>query len=93
MKPDKKTLDKWAKMTDENQHFEVRREIARFFTVKPSNNRYFSDMFVEAFDELIRSRHFGCYPLRAEILLTNSMFEEIRKKHGNEAADAALACL
>lgn len=84
MKPDKKTLDKWAKMTDENQHFEVRREIAEHFWL---------DGFAVAFDELIDARDKGIYAINAENLLTDVMFEKIRKQYGDDAADAALACL
>lgn len=88
MKPNKKTLAKWYQMTDENEHFEVRKAIAKYFNF-PN--------FIRAFDELIEARDkpngYGTYCLSAECLLTDLMFQSIEEQHGKDVSLAVNGCL
>ena len=71
--PSKATLKKWHGMTDENEHMDVRKEMAKYFGLKD---------FERAFDELIKARDqkpYGTYCLQAECLLTDAMFEKLDK--------------
>lgn len=67
--PSKTTLKKWHDMTDENEHMEVRKKMAKYFGLKD---------FERAFDELILARR-HTYCIQAECLLTDAMFEKLDK--------------
>lgn len=67
--PSKATLKKWHNMTDENEHMEVRKKMAKYFGLKD---------FERAFDELILARRLTYY-IQAECLLTDAMFEKLDK--------------
>lgn len=67
--PSKATLKKWHDMTDENEHMEVRKAMAKYFGLKD---------FERAFDELILARD-RTYCIQAECLLTDAMFEKLDK--------------
>lgn len=62
--PSKATLKKWHDMTDENEHMDVRKAMAKYFGLKD---------FERAFDELILARDL------TECLLTDAMFEKLDK--------------
>ena len=83
-------LMRWAQMTDENYHAEVRYEIARFL----AQFSYYFDIYEHMF---LSYMNFAEEKLRGNFgvlcSLTDSMFEEIRKEFGEEVADKISKCL
>lgn len=87
--PNKFTLFNWSKMTDANEHFEVRIEIAKYFgdSINPENhqNPYgFENSFKEIKDSVYSQKR-NSIP-SANNLLTELMIEAICRVYGEEVA-------
>lgn len=83
-------LSNWWSMTDNNNHIEVRIEIAEFFGVKYQGRLSFADAFKE--EKMIRDAA-NRVNLTAENILTAAMLDTIRETYGRAIADLVNACL
>lgn len=91
LKPEQ--LKEWARMTDENQHTEVRIEIARHFHLDYEHGGIDFD-FVGAYeaDREIQDRC-RCVNLPARCIIDNAMFARIQQTYGREIAAQVYNCL
>lgn len=96
-RPSKKLLEKWHDMTDNNEHAEVRIEIAKYFgdTLNPTS--YETPFgFEDAFKEIKQARSFdkeGLQILITSNLLTKLMLERIFMVYGYNVYNAVNDCL
>lgn len=95
IKLDQATLNKWAEMTDENNHVEVRIEIAKYFHLDKIQDGFFRRMdFVDAFEteaDLIGRTHHRNLPMSC--ITTRAMFSEIARQYGEDIAEKVWECL
>ena len=91
LKPEQ--LKEWARMTDENQHTEVRIEIAKFFKLDWMHAGTGGD-FVGAYeaDREIQNRY-RSVNLPARVIVDNAMFARIAREYGKETAQQVYNCL
>ena len=89
--PTKYMLRKWAKMTDENKHIEVRLKIAKFFgdTIGFEYMRFY-EVFQHLQDFQYRFHHQSSPTV---CLLTRYMIDEIEQVYGEEVACSVSGCL
>lgn len=90
MKKEYKTmLPKWARMTGDNEHFDVRKDISDYFGISYCNIR-----LADAYQELIEARDAETvYAIKAELLLDSILFDILRKEQGEEVANEVMDCL
>lgn len=90
MKKEYKTmLSKWARMTGDNNHFDVRKDIADYFAIS-----YGCIRLADAYQELIMARNAGTvYAIKSELLLDSILFDILRKEQGEDVANEVMACL
>lgn len=95
IKLDNETLTKWADMTDNNEHIDVRIEICKKFKIdKIDDGAYPGWEILEAFKTEKKLHDFyQCGNLSAECLVTRIMINEIQRVYGEEIADKVSACL
>lgn len=97
-KPSNYMLKKWAEMTDYNNHYGVRIDIAKWAQLENEtlhiNNHINHISYVKAFEELldsVESRGIGLP--NAQIILTNMMMQDIRRIYGEEVYRKINKCL
>jgi hypothetical protein len=88
-------LKKWADMTDNNEHIEVRIEIAKFFKIDKINDDAYPGWEVLSAFETEKKLHeyHKCGNLSAECIVTRVMFNMIAHKYGQEISDKVSKCL
>jgi len=89
--PDK--LQEWAGMTDNNEHIDVRIEIAKYFGLEYKRESLEHD-FVGAYEhcKLIQER-FQCATFPIYVIVDDAMIERIRREYGGKVAEQVCACL
>ena len=90
MKKEYKTmLPKWARMTGDNEHFDVRKDISDYFGIS-----YGCIKLADAYQELIEARDAETvYAIKSELLLDSILFDILRKEQGEDVANEVMACL
>lgn len=90
MKKEYKTmLPKWARMTGDNEHFDVRKDISDYFGIS-----YGCIKLADAYQELIEASDAETvYAIKSELLLDSILFDILRKEQGEEVANDVMACL
>lgn len=87
--PNKFTLFNWSKMTEANEHYEVRIKIARYFgdSINPDNhqNPYGFESAFREIKECAYSQQRNLIP-SANNLLTELMIEAIYRVYGEDVA-------
>ena len=91
-------LEQWAKMTDENQHIEVRIEIANFLAEYDKSFELYSNIFevLKSHKDIatkVRGYNINTDWLGNECAVTNPMFEDIKKIFGKKVEELITKCL
>ena len=79
---------KWAKMTDDNYHSELRRDVCRYFALEGDGKS-----LEEAYMELQQATAEGAYILYTQCLLDSIMLSKLAYEWGKEIADRVRLCL
>lgn len=79
---------KWAKMTDDNYHSELRQDVCRYFALEFEGNS-----LEEAYNELQRANEKGAYILYTQCLLDRIMLLKLEYEWGKEVANKVRLCL
>ena len=79
---------KWAKMTDDNNHSDLRQEICRYFALEIDGRS-----LEEAYFELQRANDKGANILYTQCLLDVMMLNKIAYEYGNAVANKVRLCL
>lgn len=86
------TLDRWAEMTNRNDHIEVRIEIAEFFKIRHDDEKWLDyasawKQYKEVCEASSREA------LTASCILCRAMISEIARKYGEDVAEKVSECL
>ena len=79
---------KWAKMTDDNNHSELRQDVCRYFAIELEGRS-----LAEAYKELQQANEAGAYILHTQCLLDSIMLSKLAYEWGKEIADRVRLCL
>lgn len=95
IKLEQETLDKWARMTDNNEHTDVRIEIAKKFRIdklecKEMPSWWITDTFKT---EKLLHEKYKCGNLSGECIATRLMFKLISDNYGADIAEKVYDCL
>ena len=86
------TLDKWAEMTNANEHIEVRIEIAEFFDIHHDGDKYLDYASAwKQYKALVKAS--GREALTASCILCRAMLAEIGEQYGVGVAMRVSDCL
>lgn len=88
-----KTLKRWAQMTDENNHIEVRIEIAKYFALDWKHCGTEGD-FVGAYTNARTiSDRYNIVDIATRVIVDYAMIARIRKEYGKRVAERVWNCL
>lgn len=79
---------RWSKMTDENLHLDLRKDVCRYFALELEGRS-----LEESYNELQRVVENGGYILYTQCLLDIIMLNKLAYEYGRAVADKVRLCL